>query len=385
MRHAFLLAGLTLLLLPDRARSEAGPTYQQIATIAVEGSVSTFCMAPDGRLLVVGPAGDGAGSVRVYSGAGELEATWPIPFAATAINVSPRGEVFVAGAGQAARLNGQGAILKQGPTPQINDTESFRQQVREQLVQTRQERARQIELQARTAADLVASLSEKPESERTAIDKVRLRNAQRQTEMLQRSLKQNSEAGQADVNIDAYLAAKLRVPGLAVSEDDIFVAVSSLKGYGYDVWRMDHDFYNPKLLVEGLRGCCGQMDIQSHQGELYVAENSRHRVVRYDRDGKELASWGKSDRSGKDGFEGCCNPMNLRFGQNGEVLTAESGCGAVKRYSPDGEYLGLVGNADLVGGCKHVAIAASPDASRIFMLDITRSRIAVLGPAKSAD
>lgn len=125
------------------------------------------------------------------------------------------------------------------------------------------------------------------------------------------------------------------------------------------------------------------MDIQCCDGELYVAENSRHCVRRFDREGAEIVSFGQSDRTGVNGFEGCCNPMNLRPCGNGEILTAESGVGLIKRYSAEGEYLGLLADVDLVGGCKHVAIATTPDQSRLFMLDVTRSTICVLDQVTS--
>ena len=76
-----------------------------------------------------------------------------------------------------------------------------------------------------------------------------------------------------------------------------------------------------------------------------MAENSRHRVVRYDRDGKSSAAFGKRDRDGVGaGFGGCCNPMNLCFDSAGDLLVAESD-GKVKHFTPAGKYVGLVGVA----------------------------------------
>ena len=59
------------------------------------------------------------------------------------------------------------------------------------------------------------------------------------------------------------------------------------------------------------------------------------------------------------------------------MAAAESN-GAVKRYTTGGEFLGLIGMAQLQGGCKHVAIAATADTSKVFMLDITNRRLCVL-------
>jgi len=79
------------------------------------------------------------------------------------------------------------------------------------------------------------------------------------------------------------------------------------------------------------------------------------------------------------GLGGCCEPKNLRFDAEGVLYAAESGPpNVVKRYTPDGEFLGLVGISEIVPGCKHVAIGMNADASRVYMLDITRSQIVVL-------
>lgn len=383
----------------------AEATHVQVGTIELGETnrgcvVNTFCMDPEGRLMVaVGGRQqsvqvvngertiqtlESGNEIRIFSQDGELLDTWETPFAPQAMNVAPDLSVYIAGAGQIAKLDAEGNVVKQGTTPQIGDMEDYKEQVREQLVEQAKQQVAMFAEQVERAEAIVAKLTEKPEDERTAIDKLRLKNAERQLDLLQRNA-EAVETRTAEIDIDFYMTYKLKVPGMAVTEEDVFVAVSAVKGYGYDVWRMDHDFDNPVKVVEGLRGCCGQMDIQCQDGDLYVAENSRHRVCRYDREGELISQWGKSDRSGKEGFEGCCNPMNLRFGANGEVLTAESGCGAIKRYTPEGEFIGLLGHADLVGGCKHVAVAATPDSSRVFMLDVPRTRICILEPRTESE
>ena len=381
-----------------------GPSYEQVGTIDLTDGeqivLNTFCMDPQGRLLVaVGGQQrtvtivDGerkietveqGNAIRVYNQDGDLQDTWQMPFAPQAVNVSATGDIFVAGGGHIAKLNAAGEVVQEAGTPQVGDMEEYRAQIREQLENQFRDRAALLEQQIEQAREIVGRLEEKPEDDRTAIDKLRLKNAQRQLEILEQNI-EIEDVGAADIDLDTYLAYRLKVPGLAVSEEDVFVAVNSVAGYGYDVWRMNHDFEEPTQIVSGMRGCCGQMDIQCCDGELYVAENSRHRVCRYDRDGELICNWGSGDRTGEEGFSGCCNPMNLRFGRDGEVLTAESGSGAIKRFSCDGEFLGTLGNADLVGGCKHVAIVATDDGSRVFMLDVPRQKIAVLAPIDSAD
>ncbi len=370
-----------------------------LATPGVPCQVNTFCLDPQGRVLVaVGGSSvsvqvvDGerateaqevAGEIHVYSQDGERLATWPLSFVPQSLNVGPDGSVYVAGVGQMARLSEDGEIVAQGTTPQIGDMDTFREQVGQQIAQQNQLRAEQFTDQIEQAEELVARLSEKPEEDRTAIDKLRLRNAERQLNLLQEQVESLSTATTVDIDVDSWISYKMKVPGIAVGETDVYVACSSINGYGYDVYRTDLNFENAEIVVEGLSGCCGQMDIQCCDGELYVAENSRHRVRRFDREGTELISFGQSDRTGLNGFEGCCNPMNLRPCGNGEVLTAESGVGLIKRYSAEGEFLGLLADVDLVGGCKHVAIAVTPDGERLFMLDVTRNTICVLDQVTS--
>lgn len=172
--------------------------------------------------------------------------------------------------------------------------------------------------------------------------------------------------------------AGARVTGIAVTRRDVFVAASARKGTGYEVWRLGLDLLSPQVILGGQRGCCGQFDIQARGDELLVADNTRHEVARYDRDGNSLQRFGKRSRDGGDGFLGCCNPMNLRVGKNGEIYTAESE-GLIKRFDADGKLLASVGNVKLPGSCTHVAVDVSEDGEHVYLLDTEKAAIVVLG------
>lgn len=165
------------------------------------------------------------------------------------------------------------------------------------------------------------------------------------------------------------------IAAIATSGQDVFVAAHV--GFSFAVIRFTADLGEPKLIVERLRGCCGQMHVVAKDGVVYAAENARHRVVRFDREGKELGAWGRASRTDPDGFGSCCNPMNVCFGPEGELYTSESQ-GAVKRFTPEGKFLGLVGTPRLGGGCLNVSVAVSADASRVFVLDTDAGAIRVL-------
>jgi hypothetical protein len=67
--------------------------------------------------------------------------------------------------------------------------------------------------------------------------------------------------------------------------------------------------------------------------------------------------------------------MNVAFGADGSIYTAESEIGRIKRFSPKGELIELVGKVDIVPGCKKVSIAVDKTGDTIFMLDVSRNHI----------
>jgi sugar lactone lactonase YvrE len=181
----------------------------------------------------------------------------------------------------------------------------------------------------------------------------------------------------------------LAVSGIAVSRRDVFVAFGSGWSLGSKskLYRFDRNLGNAKLLAEGVRGCCQRCDIVAARGTVYLAENSAYRVVLYDRDGEVLGKWGAKSRTDIEGFGSCCNPMNLDFDANGVLYTSESGLGRVKRYTADGKYLGLVGYVGVerftragrtAASCSNIAIAVTPDGSRVYVMDYTENLIRVL-------
>lgn len=120
--------------------------------------------------------------------------------------------------------------------------------------------------------------------------------------------------------------------------NDVFVSVRARTGYS--IYRLDADFKNPAVIVKGLRGCCGQMDFTARDGVVYVAANCNFKVQKYDRAGKKLGDFGKRasgrGKAVEEAFDGCCEPKNVAFDTDGNLLVAESDACCVKRFSPDG-------------------------------------------------
>jgi len=182
---------------------------------------------------------------------------------------------------------------------------------------------------------------------------------------------------------------KTKASGMTTMGKDLFVSYGtgwSLRSLGAIV-RFSLDFEAPKVIGQGFRGCCQRLDLVARDNVLYVAENARFRVVKMDREGKILSNWGKRDREGLEGFGACCNPMNLCFGPDGSLYTAESGLGRVKRHAADGKFLGVVGYADttrftrasgLAATCSNIALGISPDGKRLYVQDLKKSLIHIL-------
>ena len=237
-----------------------------------------------------------------------------------------------------------------------------------------------IEQAKESAKQMTAALEQQRKTIQAQIEKSP-DNKQFQTRLKQidRQIEQLSPKEQTLEQAMAAVTERVkRINAIAASDREVFITCSQTKGYGYGVWRTDLDFTNPKCIVTGLSGCCGQMDVCCHDGDLWVAENSRHRVVRYDREGKRLAAFGKRDRDGEGGsFGGCCNPMNLCFDKQGDLLVSESN-GQVKRFTTKGEFVELAGVAQVQPGCKNSAVKASPDGGQIYYIDVQKSQILIL-------
>jgi len=185
---------------------------------------------------------------------------------------------------------------------------------------------------------------------------------------------------------------RAKASGLTRMGQDVFASFGaswSLRSTAVIV-RLDTDLANAKTIATGLRGCCQRLDLVGKDGVLYVAENTRHRVVRYNREGEVLSQWGRQDRTEIDGFGSCCNPMNLCIGPGGVLYTAESGLGRIKRHNLDGEFLSVVGYVgvdrfqsagQLAASCSNIAVAVNKDGSRVYVQDFKNNVIRVLtGP-----
>ena len=382
------------------------PTHAQTAVIQVTGDkgqplpLHTFCLTQAGQILA--GVGETSGEIRVYDADGKPLGCWPVPVKPEAVNVAPDGTVYVAGNGRLLKLDPQGKVVLQKEAPHAAALRSDATKLRDEVVAQAKQRleimGRQEGLYKRQIERLQAELkklTDKPAETLTDVDKKRIESYtnsipqyERAIESVRRYLKDNpaKELTEEEIQqqVDRMVQSKMALASIAATEGNVFLTCRAAVGYGFEVWRTGRDFENGTRIVSGLLGCCGQMDVQASSEGLFVAENARARVCRYDLEGKLVCQWGEKEREGVVGFGSCCNPMNVAFGPQQQVYTAEATLGRIKRFTATGEFLGLVGSVDIVPGCKNVAIAVSQDGSRVYMLDITRSHIVVMSVKPAA-
>jgi hypothetical protein len=65
-------------------------------------------------------------------------------------------------------------------------------------------------------------------------------------------------------------------------------------------------------------------------------------------------------------------------------VTAESSIGRLKRFSPDGELLSIIGRARIGGGCKHVSIGHDESRNRFYVQYEDANHICVMLPNAEA-
>jgi hypothetical protein len=406
----------------DKAAAVATHRQSSILKVDVSGEkplkMACFCLTPDDRILAGGMAE--SGEIRVFDADGKYIETWTMPVNPEAIYARDDGTIFVAGDGQVVKLSSHGAVELKMQAPHAAALQENPEKLREEVIAQAKQRAEQLGRQAKVYDQMIeradtqiaainkqlAALEnqvsetpaegEEPNAKKPATgrqlprDKATLERQlalmNRQKQAYENAKKQYAEVmksqpsgeltdEQIDQQVKASIVFKQKASSISATGDDVFLATRAATGYGFVVWRMDDEFSGGEPIVKDLRGCCGQMDVKGNKDGIYIAENSRHRVLHCDRDGKEVGSWGFGSRTGIEGFGSCCNPMNVAFGPADAVYTAEDDTGRIKRYSADGKLLGLVGAVDLRPGCKNVSIAVSKDGSRVYMLDITRNHL----------
>lgn len=288
---------------------------------------------------------------------------------------SADGIVYVVGDTMVAWYSQSGEMVGQKDAPQFALPEEGLEQLREEVVDRRD---LSVEQQLRSLQQMEeALLAMKEKEHRNSADEARIKSLAEQTESQAKSIESLRKKTPEQLLTENIARAK-QLHRVAVSHDHVFLVSNETAGYGYAVWRCDRKCEAPVKIIGGLRGCCGQMDLQAAGEKLMIAENSRHRVLIADFEGGTVTAFGKRDaKDCENGFAGCCNPMNTCLTPSGGLLTSESH-GLIKHYSIDGTFREVVGIAKVASGCKNSSVGISADGKTVYFLDIAKGRVVLL-------
>ena len=369
--------------------------YRQARTISVDtssGKILGFCTLGEGRLALLTGAASPYGAARAkeddavesrlvwLAADGHEERAVPLDFVPRSVTAGPDGSLWVAGDASIAHLSATGEILATAESPHFTLEPEGREEFLAEAKARHELLLKQILESLQQQTDTVAELEQKQEGEPGFAPQEMIERVKENCDSIKKSVETMSSMTDEKI-LENELARLRQIHRIAATADNVFIVAQQPTGYGYSVWRCGSDLSSPVRIVEGLSGCCGQMDIQVVDGGLAIAENSRHHVRMVDIEGEEIRTFGeRSEADITKGFGGCCNPMNTCLDNTGCLLTSESN-GLVKRYSLEGEMQEVVGVADVEAGCKNSSIGLSTDGSSLYYLDIHKGTIVVLEKA----
>ena len=321
-------------------------------------------------------AGPPANRLVWLDAAGAERQAAPLPFACNGVTVAPDGGVIAVGDDRVVVFSAAGEQVAEASAPHFSPSAEELVQLRVEIAEQHSEQVEARRAQFERITKAMAELEAVPEEERTPRQNQELAAAKLTAEAYETML---ARVDAADEKVVEQGLAKARtIHRVAASCDHLFLVANEPAGYGFGVWRCGRDFAEPVKIIDGLSGCCGQMDVQVIGNELVIAENARHHVAVYGFDGEPLRTFGKASRTDiREGFGGCCNPMNACAGPDGSLLLSESN-GLVKQFAADGTLVDILGAANVSSGCKNSSIGLSADGSTLYYLDVRTGRVLVL-------
>lgn len=359
--------------------------------------LQTLAVDADGRVLalVAPPRGFSAAqkgvtsAVHILDSDGKETDVLTVNFHASAVNAGPDGTIYIAGDGKLARFDKKGkAIGDVVELPfiaeMLKDKDKMKAKAEKQVKDQKDSFTKMVD----QYKDRTAKLEEKAKAAKEKGEELSKTDVAqlKQNKQILDSFKETEkyyDSMTVESVLEGILGRVKVINSVSANEKEVYLVSGESEGYGFALWRMGTDLKDPKKVMTGMTGCCGQMDVQCCGGDIVVAENTKHRFARYDRDGKELAAGGKRGKETEPGcFGGCCNPMNVKACGE-DVLTAESE-GLIKRFGPTGEFKGIVGAVAISGGCKNVAVGSTADMSRVFFCDQPGSRVLILAKKPEA-
>ncbi len=370
--------------------------YRESRSITIDpayGKILGFCSLGKGRLAAVTGQADGYGAVidthdpatvgnRLVwlSADGREERSVPLDFSPRGVNPGPDGSLWVVGGSNVARFAADGEKLAAADAPHFTLSPEGREEFVEDVKTRHAAEIESYQQSMKMQEEMVTELEGKKEGDPGYQPEEMVKLYKQSCESMKTHVESRQNMTDEQV-VDEAIERVRQIHRVAVTAEHVFLVTNQDVGHGFAIWRCTTDLAEPVRIVEGLAGCCGQMDVQAVEGGLAIAENSRHQVRLVDFDGEPIREFGETSMADiTKGFGGCCNPMNTCLDGDGCLLTSESN-GLVKRYSLDGEFKEVVGVADVQAGCKNSSIGMSADGGRLYYLDVHKGTVVVLEKA----
>jgi len=117
-------------------------------------------------------------------------------------------------------------------------------------------------------------------------------------------------------------------------------------------------------------------------GSLWAANTGRHSLENYTPTGALRTAWGTYGVE-IDEFCGCCNPSHFAILNDGSFVTSEKGVPRVKRYDPQGQFIGLVAGTDQFQADTVGLDLAVDTSGQIYVLDPVQKAVRVFAETQA--
>ncbi|MGI9430002.1 MAG: hypothetical protein ACR2NM_15175 [Bythopirellula sp.] len=167
-----------------------------------------------------------------------------------------------------------------------------------------------------------------------------------------------------------------RITGLAVRGEVLLAADATnrtIHVYRQAVWQGE---VGREVNTRGFMLPNGMLDLalDASSATIVVAHPQKHRVERYQLDGKLVDKFGRFGMQDPGDFGGCCNPTHITVTAQGWIAVSEKAPPRIKIYAGDGEYLTQSAETVFDPNTKNIDLAAD-SSGRLYATDPYRCAI----------
>ena len=167
-----------------------------------------------------------------------------------------------------------------------------------------------------------------------------------------------------------------RITGLAVRGEVLLAADATHRTihlYRRGLWQGE---IGQEVNTRGFMLPNGMLDLalDASSETIVVAHPQKHRVERYQLDGKLVSKFGRFGMAEPGDFGGCCNPTHITVTPAGRIVVSEKAPPRIKIYTGDGKFLTQSEDGIFDPNTKNIDLAAD-SRGRLFATDPHRCAI----------